>query len=269
MKRRLMLVAVIGAIVAALFALNQWKPARLNAATIEKSAQVAERLAEIDKEVAESVALAQADSQPAPEPPAAPEPAAPPAAVAPPAAAQPKEEMPNVFKVRVETSKGPIVIEVHKDWAPNGAKRFYELVKMGFYNDNRFFRVVTKPRPFVVQWGIPGDPKLAKEWWNKTIPDDKPKKSNEVGTVTFAAGQMPDSRTTQLFINLSANKFLDGMGFAPFGMVVEGMEVVKQFNSQYQEDVTGKQGDIVEKGNTWLDEAFPGLDYIKSMTIVE
>ncbi len=266
MKRRLLLVAMIAVIVAALFAINQWKPARLNAATLEKSANVANRLAQIDSEASQTMTVAQAESQPAtPEP--APPAAAPDAAAD--AAAQPQKEMPNVFKVRVETSKGPIVIEVHKDWAPNGAARFHELVKMGFYNENRFFRVVTKPRPFVVQWGIPGDPKVAKEWWNKTIQDDKPKKSNEVGTVTFAAGQAPNSRTTQLFINLSANKFLDGMGFAPFGMVVEGMEIVKQFNSQYQEEVTSKQGDIVEKGNAWLDEAFPGLDYIKSMTIVE
>ncbi|NIA12814.1 MAG: peptidylprolyl isomerase [Nitrospiraceae bacterium] len=177
--------------------------------------------------------------------------------------------MPNVFRVRYDTSKGPVVIELHKEWAPNGVARFYELVKMGFFDGCRFFRVVTKPKPFVVQWGIPGEPKLAKKWNNRTIKDDKVMKTNAVGTVTFAAGRAPNSRSTQLFINLGDNKFLDGMGFAPIGYVVEGMEIVRQFNDEYQEKVTDRQGDIVSKGNAWLDEAFPGLDYVKKATIVK
>lgn len=250
-KRRLMI--LIGALcaVAILVFVNQAKPARLAAATLDRTAQVQQRLAAIDAR-GDAIVLAQGTGAKEEE-----------------KAAADDAPMPNVFRVRYDTSKGPVVIELHKEWAPNGVARFYELVKMGFFDGCRFFRVVTKPKPFVVQWGIPGEPKLAKKWNNRTIKDDKVMKTNAVGTVTFAAGRAPNSRSTQLFINLGDNKFLDGMGFAPIGYVVEGMEIVRQFNDEYQEKVTDRQGDIVSKGNAWLDEAFPGLDYVKKATIVK
>jgi peptidyl-prolyl cis-trans isomerase A (cyclophilin A) len=142
---------------------------------------------------------------------------------------------------------------------------------MGYFTGNRFFRVVTQPKPFVVQWGIPGDPKLAQEWWNKTIPDEPVKQSNTEGILTFAAGTAANSRATQVFINLGGNKFLDnyGNGFPPIGKVVEGMDVVRKFNAQYQDKPCDFQEAMVKNGNEWLDKQFPGLDYVKSATIVE
>jgi len=236
-------------------------PGRVAAATLERAGQVQQKLEQEDGAMLEHEPIRMADAwdtkatepdkaeAPAPEPEEAP--------------------LPDVVKVKFDTSKGPIVIEVHRDWAPNGVGRFLELVKMGYFNDCRFFRVVTQPKPFVVQWGIPGDPELAMKWWNTTIPDDKPKQSNVAGMVTFAAGQAPNSRSTQLFINLGDNKFLDRMGFAPIGQVVQGMEIVRKFNGQYQEQPTNQQMNLANKGNAWLDEKFPGLDYIKSTTILK
>lgn len=191
------------------------------------------------------------------------------AAEAKPEATPAKEDaVPDVFKVKFECSNGDFVVECHKDWAPRGVERFHELVTQGFFPEVKFFRVVTKPRPFVVQFGISGDPKIAAKWRDNTISDDPVKKSNVKGTLTFATSG-PNSRTTQLFINLGDNKNLDGMGFAPIGVVVEGMETVASFNDEYQEAPSQSQGMIQGRGNAFLDEKFPGLDFIRQAKIVE
>jgi cyclophilin family peptidyl-prolyl cis-trans isomerase len=169
--------------------------------------------------------------------------------------------VPDVFRVKLDTSKGDVVIEVHKAWAPLGAARFHELVRSGFYNEARFFRVVPG---FVVQFGMPADPALNQKWAENSIPDDPPAgQSNVPGTVTFAT-RGPNSRTTQLFINLGDNSRLDSQGFTPFGRVVEGMNAVTEINSGYGE---GPQQPLIRsQGNAYLKREFPELDYIKTAT---
>ena len=171
-----------------------------------------------------------------------------------------------MFKVKFETSKGDFVVEVHKDWAPIGAERFHELVSAGFYDGCRFFRVV---EGFVTQFGINGDPAVSAQWVENTIRDDPVTQSNKRGTVTFATSGA-NSRTTQLFINFNdRNSALDSQGFSPFGEVVEGMDVVDSFYGGYADRPTEQQGQIQQRGNAFLDEKYPKLDYIKTATIVE
>ena len=168
---------------------------------------------------------------------------------------------PDAFKARFDTSKGALVVEVHREWSPSGADRFYNLIKCGFYNDARFFRIVPG---FVVQWGISKDPKVSAEWREKVIPDDPVTQTNGRGFVVFATSG-PNSRTTQLFINLGDNARLDGMGFSPFGKVIEGMDVVDQLYSGYGE--RPDQGMMQSQGNAYLKAQFPELDYIKSTKV--
>ena len=165
---------------------------------------------------------------------------------------------PSEFKVKFDTSKGVFVVQVHRDWAPLGADRFYELVKSGFYDEARFFRVVPG---FVVQWGINKDPAVTAKWRDKRIPDDPVKHTNGPGTITFATSG-PDSRTTQLFINLAGNEPLDAKGFAPFGEVTEGMDVVARLYPGYGQDP--EQSLIDSQGNAYLQRFYPNLDYIKT-----
>jgi len=179
-------------------------------------------------------------------------------------AAEKKSSAPAVYKVKFETSKGNFVIEVHRDWAPLGADRIHELVQAKFFDDVRFFRVV---KGFVVQFGISGNPKISKKWESKNIKDDPVKESNKEGYVTFAKTGRPDSRTTQLFINFKNNSFLDGMGFAPVGKVVSGMDVVNQLNGEYEDRPTEKQPEITTQGNAYLKKEFPNLDYVKKARI--
>ncbi len=170
---------------------------------------------------------------------------------------------PAEYKVRLTTTKGDVVILVHRDWSPIGADHFYELVNLGFYNNNAFFRCVPN---FVVQWGINGDPKVNQDWSQITIKDDPPKVSNKIGTVVFAKTSQPDSRTTQLFINLANNSgTLDSQGFTPFGEVVIGMENVMHIDMEYAE--RPDQGAIAQIGNDYLEEHFPRLDYIKKAQV--
>jgi peptidyl-prolyl cis-trans isomerase A (cyclophilin A) len=166
------------------------------------------------------------------------------------------------FKVQFETSAGKFVILVHRDWAPRGANRFYELVQSGFYDECRFFRVMPG---FMVQFGINGDPKL-QSMWARNLTDDPPKQSNKRGYVTFAMAG-PNSRTTQVFINHVDNTFLDSQGFSPFGEVIEGMQNVIAIYSDYGE--SPQQGSITSRGNEYLKESFPELDYISKATIIE
>jgi peptidyl-prolyl cis-trans isomerase A (cyclophilin A) len=171
---------------------------------------------------------------------------------------------PEVFKAKFDTTKGVFVIEVHRDWAPNGADRFYALVKNGYYDGVKFFRVVPG---FVVQWGIHGDPAIAKTWLQSTIKDDPVKESNKKGYVTYAKSNAPNSRSVQLFINLQDNTGLDSKWFAPFGKVVEGMDVVNKLNGEYTEGLTQLQGRIADEGNAFLEKHYPNLDAINKATI--
>jgi peptidyl-prolyl cis-trans isomerase A (cyclophilin A) len=213
------------------------------------------------KEAAEEKKAPPAETATAPAPPPAPvEPAA---KVPEPAAkkAPMSSTAPDNFKVKFTTSKGPVVVEVHKAWAPKGAQRFYELVRAGYFDGNRFFRIVPK---FIVQFGMSGDPAMTRKW-DKNITDDPVTQTNRVGSITFATAG-PNTRTTQLFINLNSNQMLDGQGFAPFGMVVEGMPVVESFNKEYGE--RPDQDSIRQRGNAYLNEQFPRLDYIKKAEIL-
>ncbi len=177
------------------------------------------------------------------------------------------EKAPDVYKVKFDTSKGVFVIEVHRDWAPNGADRFYNLVKNGFYNDDRFFRVI---KDFMVQFGINGNPKISQVWRDANIPDDPVEESNLRGYITFATAG-PNTRTTQVFINFGDNPSLDAQGFAPFGKVVSGLEVVDHLYSGYGEGAPRgegpDQGRVQGDGNPYLLKNFPQLDYIKKATI--
>lgn len=174
-------------------------------------------------------------------------------------------QAPNEFDVLFKTSAGDFTVHVTRKLAPRGADRFYTAVKAGFYNDCRFFRVVTTPKPFVVQFGINGNPEVQKKWRTSTIKDDPVKGSNTKGTITFAtAGR--DTRTTQLFINLADNTRLDD-DFAAFGKVTKGMKVVTRINSEYGE--RPNQGNIQKEGNAYLKKVYPRLDYIKTATVVK
>ena len=179
-----------------------------------------------------------------------------------------KEQAPPVYKVEFDTSKGPFVVEVHRDWAPNGADRFYNLVKNGFYDDVRFFRVV---EGFMAQFGVNGDPKVSTLWREARIKDDPVKVSNKRTFVTFATAG-PNTRTTQIFINYGDNSNLDGQGFSPFGQVVSGMKVVDSLYGGYGEGAPGGRGPnqarVQTEGNAYLASAFPNLDYVKKATIV-
>jgi peptidyl-prolyl cis-trans isomerase A (cyclophilin A) len=177
------------------------------------------------------------------------------------------EKAPPVYKARFDTSKGVFVVEVHRDWAPNGADRFYNLVKNGIYDDTRFFRVVSG---FMVQFGISGNPAVAAPWRTATIMDDPVRQSNKRGYITFATAG-PDSRTSQVFINFADNSRLDRQGFAPFGQVISGMDVVDALFNGYGEGAPSgrgpEQGRIQREGNAYLNREFPKLDYIKKATI--
>jgi len=176
--------------------------------------------------------------------------------------AQLNETAPPTYKAVFDTSAGKFVITVHRDWAPKGADRFYNLVKNGYFDDTRFFRVVPN---FMVQFGINGDPAIQSNWANANLTDDPSgKQSNKKGYVTFAH-RGKDSRTTQVFINFKDNGFLDAQGFPPFGEVTTGFDIVQKINDQYGEKPN--QGMIQSQGNAYLNKEFPKLDYVKKATI--
>jgi peptidyl-prolyl cis-trans isomerase A (cyclophilin A) len=179
------------------------------------------------------------------------------------------EQAPATFNANFDTSKGLFVITVHRDWAPNGADRFYNLVKNGFYDEVRFFRVIDG---FMAQFGIHGNPAVATAWRGAQIKDDPVKQSNKRGFVVFATAG-PNTRTTQLFINFGDNNALDKQGFAPFGEVTKGMDVVDKIYNGYGEGAPrGKgpdQGRVQAEGNAYLAKDFPKLDYIKTATIAK
>ena len=165
------------------------------------------------------------------------------------------------YDVRLDTTKGAIVIAVHRDWAPRGAARFHELVASGYFDDSRFFRVV---KGQWAQFGIAGDAALATSWRTRTIPDDPRGQSNTRGRVAFAFA-VPNGRSTQVYISLRDNSYQDEQGFVPFGEVVEGMAVADALNSEYGEAAgggirAGRQQPLFDGGNAFLDRAFPRLD---------
>jgi peptidyl-prolyl cis-trans isomerase A (cyclophilin A) len=173
------------------------------------------------------------------------------------------ETAPALFRARFETSKGPFVIEVHRDWAPIGADRFYNLVKNGFYDGTRFFRV----RPgFMAQFGLNGNPDIQRPWQMAFLRDDPVTQKNLRGFVTFTTEGRPQSRFTQIFINYADNSRLDADGFAPFGLVVSGMDVVDKLFSPGETQPDQRR--ILREGNEYLQKEFPKLDFVKKATIV-
>lgn len=176
---------------------------------------------------------------------------------------------PDVFQALFETSKGDFTVEVVREWAPNGADRFYNLVRNGFYDGVRFFRVLDG---FVAQFGISGDPAVSTVWRERAMADDAVAGTNARGTVTYAMAG-PNTRTTQVFINYRDNSQLDDMGFAPFGRVVSGMEVVDALHAAYGEGAPRGSGPnqarIQAEGNAYLESEFPDLDFVQRATIVE
>lgn len=176
---------------------------------------------------------------------------------------KPGATAPDVFKVQLSTSQGNVVIEVHRDWSPNGADRFYELVQEGFYDECKFFRVISG---FMAQVGINGSPLKMEKWGENNIPDDPVVKSNTRGYVTFAKTALPNTRSTQIFFNFGDNSQLDGQGFAPFGIVIEGMENIDALYSGYGEQPDQSMANA--RGNEYFNEFFPKLDVINKAEIL-
>lgn len=179
-----------------------------------------------------------------------------------------RERAPAVFRVRFETSQGVFVVESRREWAPRGADRLHGLARAGFFDDSRFSRVRAG---FIAQFGIPGDPAVAAAWRAATMPDDPVRWSNVRGTVSYAMTG-PHTRTTQLFVNLADNRRLDAEGFAPLGVVVEGMDVVERLHAGYGEESGGgmrggRQGPVFEGGNAYLDRVYPRLDRLLRATV--
>ncbi|MEX2015003.1 MAG: peptidylprolyl isomerase [Candidatus Hydrogenedentales bacterium] len=171
-------------------------------------------------------------------------------------------DAPAKYSVKFETNKGDFVVEVDRTWAPRGAIRFYNLVKNGFYNEARIHRV----NPGIAQFGINANPAINRVWRGARIADDVPRQTNERGYLSYAAGG-PNTRTTQVFINRTDNKALDRSGFAPFGKITSGMNVIERLYADYGE--RPDQNKIYTEGNVYLEKQFPKLDYIKTATIVE
>jgi peptidyl-prolyl cis-trans isomerase A (cyclophilin A) len=177
---------------------------------------------------------------------------------------------PDQYWVKLETTRGDVFVEVHRDWSPYGADRFYELVKSGFFDGCKFFRVAG----FVVQFGINGDPQVSAKWRDKNLPDDTYQRrdpnrhSNTRGYLTFAKSQMPNSRSTQIFINCMDNAQLDKQGFTPFGIVLSGMSAIDSLYSGYGEEPTSSQERIQTEGDAYLNSAFPRLDSIKKAILL-
>ena len=194
--------------------------------------------------------------------PAAPKPAAPNRLLNPAALTA---KAPETFKVKFDTTKGVIMLDVHRDWAPKGADRFYNMVRNGFFSVARFFRVIPN---FMAQFGINGDPAVNAAWEKVRLMDDPPNMQHNVrGFLTYGTTGQPNSRGTQLFINYKDNSYLDKDGFVPIGQVAEGMEVADMLNSEYGSAPQNAQGRITVEGNKFLQASFPKLDYIKTATI--
>jgi peptidyl-prolyl cis-trans isomerase A (cyclophilin A) len=177
---------------------------------------------------------------------------------------------PPEYKVKLATTKGDVVILVHRDWAPNGADHFYNLVKRGYYDNNAFFRAL---KDYIVQWGINGDPKVYARWDAVKIKDDPPKMPNKIGTVVFATPSEPNQRTTHIFVNIHDNsENLDSRGFVPFGEVILGLNNIMNVYMDYGEGAPDGNGPSQEEaahgGNAYFKKNFPNLDYIVKATVI-
>jgi cyclophilin family peptidyl-prolyl cis-trans isomerase len=178
---------------------------------------------------------------------------------------------PAVFHVRFETSQGPFTIEVIRAWAPVGVDRFYNLARAGFFDGQKFFRVRAG---FIAQFGLHPDPRVIAAWKGRTMPDDSARVSNARGTLAYAMLTTPNTRSTQIFVNLADNVQLDAQGFAPFGRIVDGIDVIDRLYAAYDERAgggmrAGNQAPIEKEGNAWLEREFPKLDYIVSVRVVK
>lgn len=180
-----------------------------------------------------------------------------------------RQEAPPVFKVRFETTKGAFVVQSTREWAPNGSDRLFNLVRVGYFNDVAFYRAVDK---FIIQFGVYGDPEINALWSEAVIRDDPAGQPNRRGTIAFAQ-EGPNSRTTQLFVNLSDNDELNDTGFVPIAEVVEGMDVVDSLYTGYGELHPKGEGPrpflLGRLGNTYLERQFPELDYIRKASFVQ
>lgn len=184
-----------------------------------------------------------------------------------PAPAEANEQAPEKFRVKVETTKGDFVIEVNRAWSPNGADRFYNLVKIGYFQDIAVFRAI---EGFMFQFGIHGDPQVNEVWSEAKIKDDPDAgQTNGFGTITFAKTGVPNSRSVQFFINLGFNNRLDAMGFTPFGKVVEGEDILKKINTEYGENSPEVQGKFQAEGNAFIMKKYPKLDVIKKISLLD
>lgn len=178
---------------------------------------------------------------------------------------------PTVFHARFETSQGPFTVQVTREWAPIGVDRFYNLVRAGFFDGQKFFRVRAG---FIAQFGLHPDPRVIAAWKGRTMPDDSARISNTRGTLAYAMLTTPNTRTTQIFVNLADNAQLDAQGFAPFGRIVDGIDVIDRLYAGYDERAgggmrAGNQGPIEKEGNAWLEREFPKLDHIVRVRVVK
>ena len=237
LKKYLVTIVVVALFIGALTILNSFEPSRVRQQQIDEQEEVKELIRKAEELEAEK------------------------------SAQEVSGDVKSTYTVEFECSNGTFVVECFSDWAPVGVAHFREAIEAGVYDGARFFRVIPDS---VVQFGIAGDPELAAVWREKNIVDEPMKQSNTKGTVTFAKSAAPNSRTTQIFINLGDNSGppfnLDRQGFAPIGRVMSGMEVVEAINAEYRE--RPDQPSIETLGNKYLDENFPNLDFIKKATIV-
>jgi peptidyl-prolyl cis-trans isomerase A (cyclophilin A) len=172
------------------------------------------------------------------------------------------QRAPDVYRARFETSKGNFVVEVRREWAPLGADRFYNLVRHGFYDDQRFFRILAN---YIAQWGISGDPAVTAAWQGRTFPDDSLRLSNTRGTIGFSSLTSPNTRLTQVYVNYTDNSRNDTTGVVPFGRIVQGMEVLDSLYSGYGSNSgggmrQGQQEALLTGGNAYVDREYPRLD---------
>ena len=177
------------------------------------------------------------------------------------------DQAPEKFQVKFETTKGDFVVEVTREWSPNGADRFYNLVKIGYYDGIAIHRAI---KNFMFQFGIHNNPIVTKKWGRHPIPDDLPKGiPNDEGYVSFAKTSDPDSRTTQIFVNVRKNKGLDRQGFTPFGLVIRGFDILKEINTEYGEASPEVIMMMTAQGASYIKQRLPNIDYIKTLSFIE